>query len=225
MSNKEAFDRANPNTIADLLRNVGIGQILRGQLPQQLRRKTPALATNILATLQSFALPNDCKAASIVRAYARATTAAGTLGELAIQAANATPADAQIAVAPNGDIVVLAASAYTQVDVTFLPSRGDVVVLTDQEVVANVFTIPAALTARGVVYLVNCTATAAGATGAKIVLVPGGAPAAGQCSLTTAKAGVTFAAADAVTRCTVTLLVATDQDLDTILESATGETL
>ena len=218
MLTKEAFDRANPNTIADLWRKVAAGKLLRGQIPQVLRRKTPALSPRILATLHKFALPDDCKATGVTRAYARATAAAGTLGELAVQAPNATPADGQIAVAPNGDIVVLAASAYLQVDVEFTPARGDLVTLVDQDVVANVATIPAALTARGVIYLVASNATVGGATGEKIIVAPG-APGAGQSALNVAKTTVSFNVADAVTRCTLTLLVAAADDLDTMLES------
>jgi len=216
---KDAFNRANPNTLADLMRKVGLGAILRGQVPQVLRMKTPAGSARVLATLQAFALPDDCKGALITRAYARATAAAGTLGELAIQTPNTTPADAQIAIAPNGDIVVLAASAYKEVDVEFIPSRGDGVVLDGQEVVADQFAIPAQYLARGVVYLVAAEATVGGSTGEKVILAPAGVPAAGQAALDVAKGLVNFAAADAVTRCKVTLLVGALLDLDTVLET------
>ena len=220
MSTKASFDRANPNTLADLLRKVGIGQLLRGQIPQQLRKKNPAADAAQLATVEQVGLANDAKASSILRAYARATSAAGTLGALTVVAPGTTPGDGEIAVAPNGDIVTLAASAYTDVDVAYVPERGDVVVVEELAVAANVLTIPARLTTKGVVLLLDANATEAGATGRKIVLVPGaGAPAAGQARLNLAKSTVTFAGADAVTKAVVTLLVVAAKDLDALLEA------
>lgn len=217
---KDAFDRADPNLLADLCRTIGLGKLLRGQVPQQLRRKHPAADVSQLATMQSFALPNDAKASQILRAYARATSGGGTLGELAVQAANASPADSQIAVAPNGDIVTVATSNYEQVDVTYIPCRGDVVTLTGQQVAANVFTIPAALTTRGVIYLLACAAVTGTVTGNNIIVAPGGVSVTTvQANLNAAKTLVQFVVADAVTTCNVTFLVAAASDLDTILES------
>lgn len=219
MALKDTFDRANPNTLADAFRAIGLGELLRSQLPQVKRMVTPAADAGVLAAVESLGLGEDHRALAVIRADARATSAAGTLGELAPQAYGATPGDAQIAVAPNGDIVVVAASGYLNVDVTYLPARGDVVEL-DLPVAANVATIPAAYTALGVVLLAYVESTTGGATGEFIVLVPGaGAPAAGQARLDLAKATVTFAAADAVTRCTLHLLVTASKDLDTLLEA------
>lgn len=219
MALKDTLDRANPNTLADAFRAIGLGELLRGQIPQVKRMVAPAADAGILATLESLGLGEDHRALAVIRADARATGAAGTLGELAAQAYGATPADGQIAVAPNGDIVVLLASAYENVDVTYLPARGDVVEL-DLPVAANVATIPAAYTALGVIMLLYVESTVGGATGEFIVLVPGaGAPAAGQARLNLAKSTVTFAAADAVTRCTLHLLVTSSKDLDTLLEA------
>lgn len=220
MTMKAAFNRTNPNTLADLLRSIGLGDLLRGQINQSLRLKTPAADTSQLATLASFGVvAKGTAAAEVTRAYARATTAAGTLGELAIQAPNTTPADGQIAVAPNGDIVALLASAYVGVDVDYVPARGDVVTLEDQVVTANVYTIPAEYTNRGVVYLMSATGyTALGVATDKIIVAPG-APAATQAALAVNKESVNFNAADAVVLCDVTLLVATAKDLDTLLEA------
>lgn len=221
MALKDGFDRADPNSLADLMRLIGVGEVLRGQMPQVLRMKDPAADVSQLVTLQSFNLPNDAKASSIQRAYARATAAAGTLGELAVQAANATPGDAQIAVAPNGDIVVLAASAYLDVDVEYVPARGDVVSLTNQVVAANVFTIPARYTARGVVYLLAAEAVTGALTGDKVVIAPGAVSVvAGQVNLNAAKGTVQFVVADAVTLANITLLVGAEKDLDTLLEGS-----
>ncbi len=55
--------------------------------------------------------------------------------------------------------------------------------------------------------------------GKKIILAPGaGAPAAGQARLNIAKTTVTFAVADAVTRARVKILLATQFDLQTLLD-------
>jgi hypothetical protein len=214
---KKVLDAANPNTLADGMRILGFGQILRSAISTQIRMGTPLAATNVLATLRSFALPSDAKASSIQRAYARA--GGGTLGELAVQAFGATPADGQIAVAPNGDIVLLAASTYSQVDVEFIPEKGDEFIFAGS-VAANVLTLPASLTGRGVILLADANATAGTTLGKKIILVPGaGAPAAGQARLNLAKGTVTFAVADAVTAATVTLTVVSAINVPALLDA------
>lgn len=218
MSIKEALNRANPNTISDHMREVAIGQVLRGQVLQVLRKKAPALDAAVLATLASIKLPNDAKAASIIRATGRVGT---VTGEFAPQAFGATPATAQVAVAPNGDIVFLNADAITNVDVTYVPERADVFVTLALPVTTNVLTLPSPATTRGVVLLIDALAVTGTAVGRKIILVPGaGAPAAGQARLNVAKTTVTFAVADAVTTAIVTLGLAALADLDTVLESA-----
>lgn len=225
MAMKDALTRCNPNTLADMLRKLDLGALLRSQINQVFRMKTPAADVHNLATVASLGLVSrGMCAAEVTRAYARATTAAGTLGTLAIQAPEATPADAQIAVAPNGDIVTLLASAYTNVDVEFVPARGEVVTLSAQTVTANVYTIPAEYTARGVVYLMSAQGiTALGVQTDKIIIAPG-APAATQAALAVNKGSVNFNAADAVATCNVTLLVVPDEeDLDTNLEDTTGQ--
>jgi hypothetical protein len=215
-----AFDRANPDTNSDRLRSIAFGSFLQGQVPQVRRAlDADAAGTNSenLATLDAITLPDGGKANSILRATVRA---GGVTGELTPQAYGATPATTQIAVGPNGDIVVLAADAITDMDVVYIPERGDIV---DSvfPVVTNVLTLPASITDRHVVLLEEAEALEATATGRKIILVPGaGAPAAGQARLDLAKATVTFAGADAVTRARVKLLVVAEEDLAAVLEAA-----
>ena len=220
MTLKAALDRANPHSLPDHMRAVAIGSILRGQIPQNRFGVNPVADAAQLATLEQISLPDDARAWSLVRAYARAGGA--TLGELSVQAVNTTPATGQIAVAPNGDIVVLAADAWTAIDLVYVPVRGDVVSF-DLPVATHVLTLPTSNldVARGVLYLIDATATAGTSTGRKIILAPGaGAPAAGQARLNLAKGTVTFAVADAVTRATVKLLVAPEIDVHTLLEAA-----
>ena len=237
---KAALDRANPQSLGDLFALLKFGAYLRGQGPQVLRRRVPAADAAQLGTLQSLVLPNDAKAASILRA----TALTGTVtGELAPQTYGTTPSSGQCAVGPNGDLVFLAADAITSVDVLYLPERGFASVSIALPVVTNVLTLPAQYTnpavpptpgsgsttpptpptkgsPGGVILLVDANAQAGTATGRKKILVPGsGAPSAGQARLNVAKTTVTFASADAVTSAIVTLLLCTANDLDYLLES------
>lgn len=218
---RQHLDYANPSTLADSLRALGLGGMLRA-LPTMLRRKLPAADASQLATVQSIGLAADGRAASILRAYALSTSAAGTLGELAVQAYGTTPADAQIAVAPNGDIVVLAASAYTSIDVQYMPEKYDLVSLIGLPVVpgTGVCALPASVTTPGVSFIVKATAQAGTSTGVKRVFVPAaGAPAAGQVRLDVAKVNAQFAVADAVSLCDLQLAVSCAIDVDAVLEA------
>jgi hypothetical protein len=225
-------DKANPNDLPDFFRKIALGSLLMGQMTQQLRKKDLSAASSYaLATLGCLVLPDNGKAAVILRAYARAGT--GTLGELTVVAFGVTPTAGQIAVSPNGDIVCLLADAYTSVDIDFVPERGDSNAL-DRDgnvnntsapgnvfpVVTNVITLPAVITARGVILLAEAEALQGTATGKKVVLVPGaGAPSAGQARLNLAKSTITFATADAVTRARVKLVLCANADLATVLNS------
>lgn len=215
MATKDAFNRANPNTIADLFRLIQTGKVLRGQIPQVARKAAAAADAGVLATLFGLGLPSDAKAAGITRAYARA--GAGTPGPLTIVAPPAVPIASQIGIAPNGEIVTLAADAWTDLDVTYVPERGDVVEYT-AAVVANAIVLPANLTARGVVLLLGATVTAGASTGAKVIAAEGVPPIAGEAGLDAAKATVAFFAGEA-TEATLSLLMVAADDLAAILES------
>lgn len=215
------LNAANPNTLPDKFRQMEIGNIIRA-LPTYLRRKNMTLATNpyVLNTLQSLILPDDAKAASIVRATARAGTAG--VGELTVVAFGTTPTTGQIAVAPNGDIVTLATDALTDVDILYIPEKHDIQELT-LPVASNVLTIPTTYTALGAILLCEAEVTVGTATGKKVVLVPGAsAPSAGQARLNLAKSTVTFATADAATQARVKLAIVSSPDLDAILEASSS---
>jgi hypothetical protein len=219
MTVKAALDRANPNTLPDLFRQLGLGQIMRGQIPQVLRRQAPVDDAGVDGSLEAIILPDDCRAAVIHRAYARAGM---VTGELAPVAYGTTPMTGEIAVAPNGNIVVLEADAITDLDVVFTPERCDVVTL-DLPVVpgTGVCALPPAVTTPGVVYLIDANATAGTATGRMEILVPAaGAPGAGNARLDVAKENVQFAVADAVERATVRLAVVSAIDFSALLEAA-----
>lgn len=226
-----SIDRANANDIADFLRQIGVGSFLQGQVPQAYRKQSLAVADSAsLATLGILKLPDNGKANTIHRAYARAGGVA--LGELTVVAPGTTPTTTQIAITPSGDIACLLSDAYTSVDIVFTPERGDTNSLDKNgetnaangnafPVITNVITLPSALTARGVILLTEAEALTGTATGKKIILAPGaGAPAAGQARLNLAKTTITFATADAVTRARVKLvLCCTTTDLNTVLNA------
>lgn len=214
-----AMDRANPNNVPDQLRRIGIGSLLQGQI-EQVRRAVDfdAAGTDAgnLATTDALVLPDGGKAAVVHRAFAR--TGTGTLGELTVLARHVTPTlTTHIAVAPNGNIVTLAADVYTDVDVYYLPDRGDVLTTTFP-VVSDDIVLPASVTDRVVIGLWDANVVEGTSTGRKIILTPGGGPAAGQASLDIAGTTVTFAGADAATRATVTLLLGAAEPLAELLE-------
>lgn len=212
------IDRGNLNSLADAVRLIKAGQTLSSDVKQTRRNVSmDALGRDPsdLATLDSLvpAVP----AMTIFRAYARAGTA-GT-GEMTVAAPNVTPASGEIAVSPAGNIVTLAADAITDVDVEYMPSRGDVFEF-EGDVATGVMALPAQLTDRGVLILVSAEALVGTVTGDKIVLAPAaGLPATLQARLDVAKANVQFNnATDAVTRARVTLLIAPEVELTSTLE-------
>lgn len=214
---KSELDKASPQFLADACRILKIGSVVRAARTT-LRNKVPAASTVQLATLQSLVMADDAKASTIARAYAR--TGTGTAGELTTVAYGVTPAAGQIAVAPNGDIVTLAADAWTNLDVVYHPEKYDIAELI-LPVTANVLTLPAAVTTPGVVMLLETEALVGTVLGLKIVLIPGaGAPATGQARLNIAKTTVTFAGADAVTNARVKIAISSATDVDVLLTAA-----
>ena len=213
------LNRANPNTLADQAQALKLGNALLGQLVQFKRKVNPSAlgaGSYNLATLHALQQPDYSRASSVLRATVRA---GGVTGELTPVAYGVTPTTGQIAVGPNGEVVVLAADAITDMDLVYTPERGDVINAVFPAV-THVITLPtgAAWFARGVILLLEVEALVGTSTGKKIVLVPGaGAPAAGQARLNIAKGTVTFAAADAVTRARVKLLVGPSADLQVVL--------
>lgn len=217
ITTKDVLNKSNPNSLADLLQGkFHIGDILRW-LPVALRRKSASaagpynLATVAPVTGQDVAAP----ASEVTSAYARA---GGVTGPLTVVAAGTTPATGQIAVAPNGAIVTLLADAITDLDVNYQVEAGDVLER-EFQVVSDAIALPTDITTKGCVLLMEVEATAGTATGKKIILVPGaGAPAAGQARLNVAKTTITFAAADAVTKARVKMLITAATDVNALLQ-------
>lgn len=207
--NIDSLNRTNPTFLADQLRMLKIGNILAGQVVQHARKvNMDSLGSSPynVATLDAMHLPAESRALFITRAYARAGGI--TAGPLTVVARGVTPATGEIGVAPNGDIVTLAADALTDIDVTYIPDGGEVfeAVL---PVVSDAIALPANVTSRGVVLLVEAEALEGTLTGKKIVLVESASAAATtQARLDLARANVKFASADAVTRARVKLVLA-----------------
>jgi len=129
---KGRLNAANPNTIGTLLQILGLGDILRSQRTALRGVVATAVGVNksVLSTSGSIPLPEDAKCCQILRAYARAGT--GTLGPQTLVniEANTEPAAGSIAIAPNGDLMVNDADAWTAIDVDYVPEKADVVEVT-----------------------------------------------------------------------------------------------
>jgi hypothetical protein len=213
-TNKQAFNRSDLNTLADLLRKFAFGDVMRA-LPTTIRKSATAVVASAGADPVVSAQGQDAPAAMILGGYAR--SGAGAAGPLAVVAfPPAAPND--VAIAPNGSIVTLLADAWTSVDVSYIPVKGDIVEVTGN-VAANVLTLPANVTSAGAVMLLEAEALAAGSTGLKFVDVIGAAPAAGEAALNLALTQVAFAGADAVTKARVKVLVCSAVDVNALLEA------
>lgn len=205
---KDSLDRSDLNTLADMFRLLKLGGIV-ASLNTALRKAAQAVSPYVLATVRTTDKQQQfAPAATILSAYARA----GTAAPVVLAPVAYPPAGNQIAVAPNGSIVTLAADAWTDFDVLYTVEKGDVYELV-APVSANVLTLPPFVTDRGAVLLLEVEATAGTATGKKIIDATGTAPAAAHAALTAAKATVAFNAADAVTEARVRLLFASSVDV------------
>lgn len=242
---RQAVNRADPNALADIFRLLAGGDVLRA-LPVYLRNQLPvaAVATQ-LATLSTIVLPEDAKAAVIHRCTVR-TTSSAAVGEYTVQAYGTTPSTTQVAVAPNGDIVFLTTDGVTSVDVIYTPQKGDVlgqlaysnttqtaagtgtgITSLNLAAPAGIATIPAPWAGKAIL-LMNAVATAGTNTGSKNILVPAaGVVATTKAALSQDGTKVYFNfATDAVTACTVDLLVASGTgggaDVNALLEGASS---
>lgn len=211
---KMELDVANPNRLPDAIREVKLGTRLRSYVTR-LFRAAPAANPYDLATLQVLVLPDDAKASTISRVYARVATAGA--GEMAVQPANTTPATTQVAVTPNGNIAFLGTDAVLDVDVEYTPLRGDVVTISGSPVTGSI-ALPTSITAYGALVLLEAETTAGGAGGKLIVTAPSaGDPGAGKAKLDVAKTHVLVHAADGATAVRLKLAVVPKVDDNAVL--------
>lgn len=240
---KGRLDQADINTIADALRTLGFGSLLRNAKAFLWRKGVsatsgallnPYINASALAVVVNpsgvvgegslLGLPDDAKAATILRATAIAGT--GTPGELTIDGLGTTPAAGHIAVSPNGDIITNSTDAWTSIDVVYEPLRYDLQELTLPVVPGTgVCALPTKFTTApsGVILVLEAEALVGTSTGKKIILAPAaGAPAAGNARLDLAKANLQFAVADAVTSARVKFGFVPVIDPNALLEAAPG---
>ena len=245
---RQSLNRADANTLADILRTLSIGDVVRA-MPVYLRSVSAGVTgaqPQQLATLGTVVLPEDAKAATILRCTVKAAGVA--LGEFTVVAYGTTPTTTQVAIAPNGDIVFLGSDAVTSADIVYIPQKGDVLgqlANTSQTQTAagagngvtslflpvvpgtGVCTIPSAYSGKAVL-LMQAVALTGTVTGQKIILVPAGAAVATtKAALSTDQTKVWFAIADAVTTCQVDLLVdsglAGGSEINALLEGSSGD--
>lgn len=213
---RSVLDKCSPNTAWDILRKLGFGSKLQSQFTQVRRGVNPHAAgasSYNVATLDAIGLPAHARACVIHRANARG------VGELTIDAFGTTPITGHIAVAPNGDIVTLTADNLTDVDIVYTPECGDVVEMT-LPVASNAIALPASVTAKKVVLLLEAESLVGTLTGKLKVLVPSDTNStSGAANLNLAKTSIVFATANAVTSARVKLLVRSAEDLANLLES------
>lgn len=105
-------------------------------------------------------LPDNAKAAAILRCYA----AAGTVKGLMAPALSGTPATGNCAVTPDGNIVFAAADAVTLAEATYVVAEGDVIEEVIQ-VASSVGTLNAGRAASVLIEAVVLTGVVAGAVG------------------------------------------------------------
>jgi len=220
------LNAAGANTLADMLRLVGFGTFLRQSEVGLRRQNAFGGAANPyvgVATCKVITLPDDAKARSISRVYARAqdaSTSTGTLGELTAKTPyGTTPTTGTVGISPSGDLMFLTTDAYNDVDLDYAVQKQDVVELTLSVVPGTgVGLIPAkyagaaapgANAAPGVVSMLEAEILAGTNVGKCAVLVPGGAPATTlNANLSANKMQLQFRIADVVTQVRVKLGIA-----------------
>lgn len=213
---REALDDANPSNAWDYLRKLRLGMIIQ-QLAVWLFSKDPAASLYQLATLEAVVLPDLAKASHLKSAYARV---GGVTGDLVIVANRTTPGSGEAAIAPNGDIVTLAADAITALDLEYEPMAQYEVAEETLVVTANDLTFPTTgkYLGKTIIAVLECEALTGGVTGKNIILKAGArSVTTKQANLNIAKTKVLFVAADAVTKAKVKFAYSSDVDVAALL--------
>lgn len=218
---KNQINGGNINELQDILRFLKLGNILRAEQANLYGVVPAAAAANpyVFATAQSITLPDDAKAGVVLYATARSGT--GAVGALtpSVQA-NSAPSAGGIKVAPSGDLLLLAADAYTLIDVTYLPDIYDLFEYTLVAVPGTgVATLPVGVYATN---LLEAEVLAGTTVGKKIVLMPGTAQTTGSASLNATGTTVQFGTADGATSVRVKVGLKPAVDMNIVLEQAGG---
>lgn len=223
MSLKDALNRASLSHLPDMLQVVKLGDFMRSATCRLYKKAASApVPLDQIAAVHTIKLPMDCKAARILRAYARAGS--GTPGELTQATAPMTSATSagQINISAAGDLTFAAADAWTSVDVEYVPEELEVFSMT-LPVASNDIALPAFITNRGAVMLMRATLDTGTVTGEGKIIAPGARSSTTlQVNLDAAKAVVQFVAADAVTKATFWVGVAPAQNRNDLLAASEG---
>jgi len=220
MTVREDFNRAPIGALPDMFRVLALGDFLAGNVPQFLRHQDPvAVGGYGVASTEMVSLDYYSRASSIQRATSRAGT---STGDLTVDGYSGTaPAAAHIGISPDGNLMFAPSSDVTNVDVYYTPERGVPVELV-RPVSSNAIALPSSITDLGAVLLMEAESLEGTLTGLLRVQLPSGSAASSGCArFDLAKANVKFAAANAVTRARVLLLVSvsSDEDLQKLLQS------
>lgn len=217
---KELLNDASPNVIADVLRQLEFGNVLRA-LPVRLWKQVPLTSpTNMVASVHSITLPNDAKCEQVLAAYARTGTVNGALTpDVAIM--TSAPSSGHIGHSQSGDLTFLSTDAITSVDVLYVPRKQETITLTLPVVPGTgVMTIPAAFSSRITSLISAVVVTPTPATCAVVIPSDTAPTGASTVSLNVAKTGVLFRIADSVTSATVVLGLIPGTDMNALLEAA-----
>ncbi len=220
---KDAVNRAQPQSLPDALRVLKFGNVLRA-LPTYLHDKLPAVGSYNIATIRTIPLPDDARAANIIRAYGRVGTSA-TAGPLTVEADAATaPSTLSCKITPTGDIAFLGTDLWTKVDVLYQPAKYDIMEAVCPCVAGTgVVTLNPAMVAAGVLFLMEAEIVT-GTLAAKkfIVANAAAAPATTLAGLNLAKDSVFVAIADAATYVRIKVAVTPAVDSSALLTAASA---
>jgi hypothetical protein len=162
------LNEANPNKLPNAVQALPLGNAIG------LTARTARIV--VVAGTGVGALPEDAKAAALIRARVTAGTVVGAFTCLTTDAA---PATTQAGINALGNIQFLIADAVTEAEVVYFVAEG--VVREESIVVASqIGALPSGIQAR---VLLAATDTTAGASTAKTVAARGNSPGAGTASI------------------------------------------
>lgn len=214
------LNRGNQQAIPTAFQVMQFGDVMRA-LPVRLRGMNPVAAgvsPYSLSTCNAIVLPDDAKAAYILRA----TAMAGQTGEMTLCQYGTDPStNSGIGVGPNGDLVFLAAGAVTNADILYVPEAGDVVELTIAKSSADTILLPSVM--AGAILLLEAEITKGTVTGKQQILKPADTCTTDNaCNLKLNKLSVVFDSTAVMLEARLKVLVKSSVDVNALLENETG---
>jgi hypothetical protein len=182
---QQILDSGNMNHLGNAARDARLGTLL-GLIP---KFALLTVASNV------GVLPDNAKAAAILRCYVTAGTTTGYMTPSNL----ATPTTGLVGISATGNILFAAADAVTQAQVVYLSHEGEVI----EEIVSVASNSGTLLGGRNAFLLLEATSTVGTLTADMTVTARAATPTTGLACLAVTGAAVTFAAADAVTQARV----------------------